>query len=546
LFLILQSYIATYILIELFIFMRDMKQKSTRLLDILWRQRITTIFLVMSFLVVILLISPVLRGGQEGVFYSIDPEVQYMASALRFVKGGKISFIDHPGIPAIVLMSLSLLPLGIFSKLVLHTPFSSWAFSNYAAVFLYERIFQSVVLFASLLVSFTGIYLFTKRILPVFIFILIMLLFTPFYYLGTSISAEPLSFLMTSFWLLFFVLYFLKQERKYLFPISIIAGLAFANRATNFFIIPAVLLVVILDDSGGIKRRLVRLFFLTCSVVGGYILGIWPVIGMATRVLKQVFFYASTTEPRGEGEKTLFNLSTYVTSASSFFQKDHSATIIFLLISSLLLFLIFNKDKKIRKISLIGAVFILGAVVFAKYPVAYYQITNYFAVVFLGIILISRLWRNAFFIVAFPLLVIFSVSTASSYLKISTLMVNEGIRLDRFVKENPAKIASVWEWARTKEFAYIWTRNYSSGIFDTEMSTLHPAVFQFMPWLGKIRISNSVEEDVFDVCWDEMYIQNASLQDFLSTYSSRKLSVQMVPNSNLNLVKSTHCTITKP
>jgi hypothetical protein len=125
-----------------------------RLLNTLYRQKTSVVIVILALLVAILTTSPVIKGGLDRVFYSIDPDVVYTANALLYIKSGFVSYFDHPGTPAIVLISYFLIPFRAYAKFVQHTPFVSWIFGNYALTFFYLRMMQSVLLFIYLLVIF--------------------------------------------------------------------------------------------------------------------------------------------------------------------------------------------------------------------------------------------------------------------------------------------------------------------------------------------------------------------------------------------------------
>lgn len=515
-----------------------------RLLNILYLQRIKLLFLLVAFLIALLTFSPVIRGGERGVFFSIDPDVVYVANALLYIKKGVIYMYVHPGTPAIRLIAQTLLPLRIYAKFVARTPFVDWVFINYSLVLYYLRMIMSLLLFISLYISFNAIFFITKKTISAFLLALGLLSYGAFYYLGVSISPDPFSFFTVSVWLSILTLYLSKENDLYLSFLFLVAGVSLAARATNIFLIPATGLLVLLENSFQISKRVTRLLKLSSCTAVGFIIGLWPLSRTVISDLTQTFIYGSSTGVHGSGSQTLYKLSDYITSAKSFLDRDFVATLIFLLIALLAFVSLFSTKTKFRKISAIILIFVIGAFAFAKFSLPHYQITNYYVVVFLGILLLSKYYK-AIYLIAVPVLLITILPLTKNYLQTVSLAEDNSAYLENFIKDHPSRSATVWEWSRTKEFSYLWTRNYSSGIFDEQLSRLRPGLFQLILDQDKIRINNSLDKEIFDVCWDKMYIQQPSLETFLKLHPEFGNSVQKVPNGNMFLIESNHCQTTE-
>jgi len=502
--------------------------------------------LVFSLCIIIAfaIILPVIKGGNRSVFYSIDPDSMYSASILLYIKKGFIIYDGHPGTPAIVFLAFTLTPLRLLAKFVASTPFIDWVFNNYSSVFMYLRIWQSILLFGSLLIIALSMSKLVNKILPIFTVFVMLLLFNPFYYLGSTISAESFSFFMVSIWLFILVYQIFNDDLVSLFFLTLFAGLAFAARATNLFLLPATLVAVLYYKST-IKTKLILLLFSLVNIIAGFVIGVSPIKQGPISVLKSVWGYSSTTGVEGGGQHIFFSLPVYISSAMSYFTSNTFATISFLLFSATSLIAFFLiKEKIFKEIALISLIFSAGALIFAKYPLAHYETANYLVIVFFGSALLYKLCYK-FNLILIILSIFLIVPVFRGYYADISKQQENTVYLESFVRNNPANVATLWEWAKTEDFVYLWTRNYSGGIFDDRLSVLNPKIYQLV-YLKDVRISINEDENISDVCWDEMYIQKSSLETFLNINPVMNLSVKEIPGEDMYFVKSNHCSVAKP
>lgn len=250
--------------------------------------------------------------------------------------------------------------------------------------------------------------------------------------------------------------------------------------------------------------------------------------------------FASATGVHGSGQKLLFSLVPYLDSAATLLRTNIVAVVIFLLCSVLGIYALLHEEGRFKKLALIMLTFSLGGIIFAKFPFARYQITNYLVVTFGGSILFSRLFSKFVYILIFVLLIL-SLPVANKYLESITQMQNKTIYLENFIKDNPSQYATAWEWAPTKEFAYLWGLDFADGIFNDEVSSLPIKLFEFKRESVKIEVLPYVYKDIYDVCWDKLYIQKAPLEPLLKLYPQLSMSVQEIPKAGIFLINSNHC-----
>lgn len=498
------------------------------LLRFLYRQRNKLLIGILALAVAIIIVLPVLKGGTNSVFYSIDPDVAYVANALRYIKSGYITYNDHPGTPAIVLISIVLMPFKVYAKLFNKVPFIDWAYNNYSFTFVYLRSFESLLIFFSLCLLLSAIYKITKKNLMPFVFLVAVLLFAPFYYSGTSISAEGLSVLIASIWAYVLIQYLLNKKYAYLFLLSLIAGLAFANRATSFFMLPATLIPVVVSKSEFKQKVLMSLTSLVSMAVG-FVVGVSPIPSGPISVLKQVFGYASSTKIHSTGGHAIINFHEYMKSAASYWYIDDLALPIFVLEAVVGIGSLFSKVLNKKILGLIVLNFVAGGIIFAKFPLQHYQLINYYLASFGATVLLSK-YHKIVALFAFCFLFIIPPVALNYYHQVSLLQKNT-VSIETFVGNQQLENTVVWQWSRTKEFAYLWTVNYSGGIFEKNINESIP------------KITNYNVDNINTFCWSGLFIQNTSLDQFLKSYPDYSSYAQKIQNTDMSFVHGKPCSL---
>ena len=427
----------------------------------------------MTFLAIVvgfISLLPMLVIGVKGVFFSIDPEVMYIGNALSYIKSGQIQYIDHPGTPSILAVGYLLWPFRIYAKLIDHVPFILWAFKHYAIVFLYLRVWQGIL--------FTlGVWIFLKSVkavvgstMVVMMSLLSLLIYSPFLRLGSGVTPETLSFLLTSIWV-WKLAKFLRSPEVSLIPVlGVISGLAVANKFTNLFLIAASISLPLGLRNLNLRQRLANSLIVLVAALFGFVIGTWSIRDKYKILFNWVYDLITSTGIHAGGEKAIFEWTSYRDSVISL---HHQIPWLFLGIILTLSISIVQK-----RLSTLVVIFAIGVLAFAKYPLTYYQLSNYTVLVFLLALLLSRM--NKMILVAISMLLLPLVSsTINGYLTTTTLAMSRAKALEDYIIKHPAKKATLWEWGRAKDPALLLTTSsgWHGNMFADEMKDMKTSTF---------------------------------------------------------------------
>lgn len=484
------------------------------LLNTLLPKRNNLIIFTFILLIIFIITIPLILAGKNSAFMEIDPDAVYVANSLSYIKFGNISYHDHPGILSIFLMAIYLVPLRIITK----GDFMKFVFDHLTDVFLYIRIFQSLLFVAGLSIYTLAFKRINNQIYTVLLALLMILSFTPNYYLGIAISSETLGFFIGTCWICIFSTYLKnKSDENILYFLAFLSGLTFANRAT-YIVYPISFLSILIYKRYRIKISLFVMFL-------GFVLGILPSIDKILIIIKRVLFFASSTGVHGSGTGFVINLGDYYNSVLIYLQRDFG--LICALLLSVLIVLFFKKKIDYEAYAF-GFVAIILTILFMKFPLAHYQIANYQALIFFVIYSVTRISSRIFI----PLLIVYlflGYTYTLNYYKEVRKDLGQISNQNLFIKNNPAQIGKVWNWARTEDFTKLWINEAGSGIFQDYISESKPFIYQYS------------DKNIFDKCWDQLYIQGTELDSFKSSYSEKVEIVKIEGSQNLYLVKSDHC-----
>src|SRR3989344_3727571 len=126
--------------------------------------RAWVLVVVLSLLTSVISIWPMLKSGVSGVFYTVDPDVQYLSNSFSFIEKGQIQYDVHPGTPTIMLHAFALWPLRIYVKLIENMPFMTWVFRNISLTYFYIRVFQALWLGFAMSLFLSAIYVYSKSL----------------------------------------------------------------------------------------------------------------------------------------------------------------------------------------------------------------------------------------------------------------------------------------------------------------------------------------------------------------------------------------------
>lgn len=465
-------------------------------------------------------------GGLTGVFYSIDPEVMYVSNALSYIKTHQIQYIDHPGTPTILALAYLLWPGRIYAKLIAQTPFVLWALKNYDLVFFYLRLGQGMIFGVTIWIFLKVTRTITHSHLAVLFAWLVLLIFSPVLRLGSGITPETWSFLLISIWLWPLTKFLTKPGVEMIPVLGLISGLAVANKFTNLFLVPASVILALTLKSLLWRQRLANSLIALLAAIAGFVMGTWPIRDKYRLLADWVMKVATSTGIHAGGEKALLNLPTHWQSILTVHRQEPWMTV------GIVLIIIISITQ--RRLRVLASVFMIGVIVFAKYPLGYYQLANYTILMFLLTVLLSRLPKT--FITALILVLLFSVrSSISDYLTSISSAIAKTVALETFIREHPAKKATVWEWGRAKDQAILWSTSsdWHGSVFAAEKEALRLPFYE---------LSAIPAEKVFDLCWDQLYMQKISAPAFLDKYEQQPLNYRSIKgNDDMILIESSHC-----
>ena len=491
---------------------------------------------LLSGLAGLLSLLPILIGGKEGIFYSIDPESMYVGNALSYIKAHQIDYVDHPGTPTILTLATALAPWRAYAKLIIHEPFILWSLTHLDLIFGYLRLWQVMILMGAIFVFLSAIYVLTSSRLSVLGAWLAILIFSPTLWLGPSIGPETETLLIGSFWLLILAKFLKKPRMDLMVVLGLVAGLAVANKFTALFLIVSSVLLPLT-----LRRLLWYQKLANMGIVGliagmGFMIGTWPIKRNYNLLWKWLLKLISSTGIHGSGKKAIFDFSSYKESVLALYHQEPAIVV---LIGLFLLILIYwgvvDRNKRLfLRLMLLGGVFIVGVLVFAKYPLTYYQLTNFAVLVFLITALLNKF--NKIYLVLLILILLPTFKTkVNKYLINQSTAIAKTVTLENFVTSHPAKKATLWEWGRTEDFARLWitSRSWHGDLFTIEREKMELAMDELD--LSKL-------ENVFELCWDQIYIQQVSAVRFLAKYPLAQKDYKPIGDSGgMALIESDHC-----
>src|SRR3989344_765481 len=499
--------------------------------------RAVWIFLL-AFLTSAAFIFPVISAGTKGTFYTIDPDISYLSNALSYIKTRQIHYIDHPGTPTIIIFALMMTPLRLYMKFIAHSPFILWSLNNLDLVFFITRVFQSLVMGVSLGIFLLGMLRFFRSKSVIIFAWLSLLGFSAFPFLSSSISPETLSFFIIAVWLNIFVSFLNTNSWFFLPAMSTISGIAIANKFSNLFLGLISICLPLAISRISIKSRLSSCLIQTLLVALGFIAGTWPIKGSYPQLLNWVKLLANSSEIHGGGIPVFFDLSTYLNSISSLYYRD--PWLMALIVISVVALLLLHRINPQILILTVGS--LLGAAVFAKYPLSHYQFAHYFLLIFAVCHFLIFLPRIAK-VLLLVILILIAVKNVDYYYRYISTMIRQTQNLENYVANHPTKFPTLWEWGRSKDFALLWATSpawHGKTFLSEKIITNSP--YLEMSNLKNILLPEGKEVTVFSRCWDTLYIQESSAALFVSAHPNRGLAFTTIPlTDHMAVIHSNHC-----
>jgi hypothetical protein len=445
---------------------------------------------------------PLVKTGLRGVFYAMDPDVVLIGNALSYIKSNIIHYRDHPGTPLIFIIALSYWPLRIYAKLVDATPFITWVFENVRFVYMYTRVIQLSIFLISIATFLTAVFKSTKSLLIIIIAWMLLFTFSVFPHMSTKVFSENGSFMFIALWLLIFAGFVRINSPRLLSMLSILSGIAVAQKYNNFVLVLISIVLVFGIASIKFTKKLSIALFNFILVVLGFVIGTWPVRSSYVQLFKRLSKVAGQSGPKaahGAGKSAFFDLSSISDSLLVVFKQEEWFFLTIML--AIVLFVYFYHSRRLKQHSLmfIGlASLIISTLLILKYSTSYYQLPNFLVAVFIFSYMLK-------FASSRILLVIIIILMPVSYRKVSKYLIYTEKSIVNLLINKPNLLE-----------------------LKSDYMTVHTS------YTDKV--------GVFDICWDKLYIRENRAKVLLDKYSDRELMYAPIVKGKYGVVWSNHCT----
>ena len=498
------------------------------------------IALILSLFTLVVSVTPIAQKPTSP-FFDIDPDVVYVTNAISYIKRHQIAYTDHPGTPYILTLAASYTPLRFYAKYVAHKPFVNWSLENITFLFTYSRFFTAVIFSLGIFIFLNSIKRHSNSTPLTLLTWLLLLTYTNFFRTAIRINPENFLPLVYAIWFSLVLSLTQKNQRSTLILVNFISGVALAVKFTNLAF-PIVSVLISLCFFTKLKLKNYRQLLINLLVIPfGFVVSTWVVRGQYLRLVSWTTGLATHAGIHGSGDQTLFSLITHQSSIQKLISAEPMAIKLFAL-TPLIFLLAFYKFKKPEKIifSILFTTTAVTGLVFSKYDHFYYQLPHLFIFISLLIISLSK-FSNLKLFFLLPIIVL-SLSVSQ---KVSDhLDLSQGLKklaaLEEQIKNNPPKHKTLWEFGPTKDFAAIWGRSWSGEFYGQELDQAYPYLGEMIGF--KYYRSNKPEKrPLFNACWDQLYIQTATLPKLLENFPDKELETHPLIYPELTLVTSDHC-----
>ncbi len=504
-------------------------------------KKTTKLLFLISLLVCLVLSLPV-ATPPNNAFYNIDPDIPYLANGLSLTAVNQVSFTNHPGTPLIQFLSLSHIPLRALSKIA-KRPFIPLALENYSYLVWYHRLIM-FFLFTFSLFCLTCIWRKISMSIPAVITgIGLTLLYSSIVALPTGIWAESFLFALFPLWLLTYYLATIHPTSTRLLLLGSITGVMLATKFTSLSLIIASIIVILFekDSQKKLTAKLISLCIFSLSTIEGFIVGTWPIVTKYPILFSWTKTLVSHANLYGKGATSVIDPALYFRSLSAI--VDNNQMMLLVTFTCILVLFLINAQKSLRWKAL-GIASLTGFAVLVKFQMDYYQIINYMGLITVSVFVISRLRvKQQYILLAF--ISAYSLTGLIPKEQIMRKQVNESVKLASFIKSRPQAGIIVWEWARSKEFALLWSKHWSGESLTPRINSLFPNLYS-LDSLDTIS-GTSGKHPVMDICWNTLYIQKVSYPEFIKENPQAKnLPSEEIPDTSILMVKNPQCTPTSP
>lgn len=505
-----------------------------------------TIFSIYLFpiLLAALTIFPLLVAGTKATFFTVEPDIAYISSAIHYLETGTINYHDHPATPSILLIAICLLPFKVWVYINESSSFLDWSIIHQSTIYFYVRVIYSIVLASGLILFSAVIKAATKSNLASLFSLLSLFSYSYFGYLGVSVASETISLFLIGLWLYIFSIHNRRPLARNIYLLSLISGLLVANKFTNLTYLLATLVLVLTLKS--INRRLLFVSWVKVLVISGisFLVSTWPIRSNYIRLFSWSYRLTTRYGPHGDGPNVLFDPNVNFMSIKLLWQNE-TWPIILMIISLVALAYLFCQKKfrnEMLPLLLVYVSTIIVALAFSKHSLSRYQLTNFIIIVYIASLLLNY-YDFKLRCLILTLTIIAFTSTINLYYRNITQAVFEASQIQTFMDSHPVKMARVWEYGYSLDFSYINTPEWYGEDYTEVLRRLRPNLYALAADLKQVN-TDSGYQDLFNVCWDQLYLQRSSLAQFLSVNSQRTFQVTPIPYTlslPMILIESKHC-----
>jgi hypothetical protein len=500
-----------------------------------------SLVLVVAFIISI----PLFVYGLNGAFYyRYDPDIIYIANALLYTKAHIILYIDHPGTPTIMLLNWLFIPTRLIAKYIFHEGFIQWAFSNFAFLEFYLRLFMLTLFGTSLFIFLKVIKKMSKSVLITILTFLAFFSFSTTWYQGIYIVPENFSFFLTVIWLSIFIEF--RKKSSYLLNtiLVLVAGFAVANKFTNgFLLIPS--LLFLLFSKNKINQKLGRVLLNIVIAVSAFILGVWPIfsrLGSLFRWVGILFFHIGIY---GNGRNAIFDLVSYSASVTSSVRQEPFVFAVVCTATVVAIYLLIKRTLKIIDPEvIIFLTALLGIMVFAKYDIVRYNFINYLLIIFCLAHFLSRI-RTNFLKVVIGLLAIVFIYNGYLYLTSTINGIGKETILQNYYDKNPPIFNTLWGVDNKYNIINHWTIYWVANVFGEQFNAKPLLMLsKDLTEVNVIGFQETLNKNIFSLCWDHAYLTKEDATKFLTIYKDKKLIAKPLPVDNsVYEITSKHCAV---
>lgn len=506
---------------------------------------------ILSLFTLIISLTP-LTTKPASPFYVTDPDIVYVTNALSYIKRHQITYTDHPGTPYILTLSAAYTPLRLYAKYIDHTPFIEWSLKNFSFLVTYSRFFACFIFSLGIYIFLSSIKRFTKSNILVLIAWLLLFTYSGFLNFSDRLTPENFLPLIYSVWFYFLLLLIKKPSLKNNILLNLVSGISFATKFTNLSLLIISGLITLYLFLGQKSKKYRYVFLGLLSILLGFIISTWVIKDHYPKLVNWVSGMITHSGLHGGGAKTIFDPIVYKNSILGLIKSEPRISKLFLLTP--LLFLTFIRKFNKRKRIIYGFIFISAAIttlLFAKYTLFYYQLPHFFIIVSLFVLILHQLlfvkYKNMNFkFILIILAVILSLPVPeriSTHLRIKKDKNIESANFEKFIVDHPPKHMTLWQYGRSKDFSMIWGRSWSGEFYGQELTKIYPCIGE-MVGLKYYRSNKPETIPLFDVCWDQLYLQASLVDEFLNNFPEQNLEITKLDSQKLVLITSNHCDTT--